>query len=159
VLIGMIVTGSGAGILNGNTQKAIVRCVATERSGMASGISTTTRFAGIVLAIACLGGVLVQRTGNYFRDTLAAAQLALPPNARDIVQRSVAGDGLQALQAWPAESRSIALHALQSGFSQSFAIAMLIAALVAAISGVLTYVLGRGEALEPPVHVAARTAG
>jgi MFS family permease len=159
VLIGMIVTGSGAGILNGNTQKAIVRCVATERSGMASGISTTTRFTGIVLAIACLGGVLVHRTGSYFRDALVAAQLALPPDVHDIVQRSVAGDGLQALQSWPAETRSIALSALQSGFSQSFAIAMLIAALVAAISAVLTYTLGKGEESEPAVPVAVRAAG
>lgn len=143
VLIGMIITGSGAGVLNGNTQKAIVRCVSVERSGMASGISTTTRFAGIVLAIACLGGVLVHRTGSYFADTLTAAQISLPSNAYDIVQRAVAGDGRQAVQSWPAELQTLALHALQSGFSRAFAAAMLIAALVAAISAVLVYVLGR----------------
>jgi EmrB/QacA subfamily drug resistance transporter len=148
VLAGMVVTGSGAGILNGNTQKAIMRCVSTERSGMASGISTATRFAGIVLAVACLGGVLVQRTGSYFHDALTAAHLALPPNARDIVQRAVAGDGSQALQSWAIDTRALASHALQSGFAQAFAAAMAIAALIAAISGVLAFMLGRGEEAE-----------
>ena len=148
VLAGMIVTGSGAGILNGNTQKAIVRCVPVERSGMVSGISTTTRFSGIVLAIACLGGILVQRTGGLFNDALNGAQMTAPANAGEIVQRAVAGDALQALQSWPEETRLFASHALQSGFAHAFAAAMLIAALVAGISAVLTYVLGRGEPRE-----------
>jgi hypothetical protein len=42
VALGMIVTGLGAGILNGDTQKAIMACVPPERIGMASAISTTT---------------------------------------------------------------------------------------------------------------------
>ncbi|RXZ32885.1 MFS transporter [Oxalobacteraceae bacterium CAVE-383] len=159
VLAGMIVTGSGAGILNGNTQKAIVRCVPPERSGMVSGISTTTRFAGIVLAIACLGGILVQHTGSRFGDALNAAQITPPSNAGEVVQRAVAGDGLQALQSWPAETRVFAEHALQSGFARAFAAAMLIAALVAAISAVLTYVLGRGEPRELPQPALAAGAG
>jgi EmrB/QacA subfamily drug resistance transporter len=148
VLTGMIVTGSGAGLLNGNSQKGIMRCVPIERTGMASGISTTTRFAAIVLAIACLGGVLVHRTGSYFRQALEAAQLPLPSNAGEIVQRAVAGDGRQALQFWPADSRTLALDALQYGFSHAFAAAMLMAALMAAVTGVLAYVLGK-EREEP----------
>jgi EmrB/QacA subfamily drug resistance transporter len=162
VLIGMIVTGSGAGILNGNTQKAIVRNVPIERSGMASGISTTTRFAGIVLAIACLGGVLLQHTGTNFGEALGAAQIALPPDAGDIVQHAVAGDGLLALQSWPAGTRAFAAQALQSSFARAFAAAMLIAALAAAISAVLTYVLGRGERQEQPgpsIAIASNSAG
>jgi EmrB/QacA subfamily drug resistance transporter len=160
VLIGMIVTGSGAGILNGNTQKAIVRNVPIERAGMASGISTTTRFAAIVLAIACLGGVLLQHTDAHFGDALAGAQIALPPDAADIVQHAVAGDGSQALQSWPAASRAFAAQALQSSFAHAFAAAMLIAALVAAISAVLTYVLGRGEPQEKsPPSIASAISG
>ena len=160
VLIGMIVTGSGAGLLNGNSQKGIMLCVPIERSGMASGISTTTRFSAIVLAVACLGGVLLQQTGAYFGRTLAAAQLTLPQNAAELVQRSVAGDRLQvvqALQDWPEVTRNLALHALQTGFSHAFAALMAIAALVAAVAGVLCYLLGqdRKRAMVAPPESAA----
>ena len=64
VALGMIVSGSGAGLLNGTTQKAILGRVPRSRSGMGSGISTTTRFVGIVLAVGGLGGVLATRTDN-----------------------------------------------------------------------------------------------
>ncbi|MDI9682550.1 MFS transporter, partial [Burkholderia cenocepacia] len=50
VALGMFVTGCGAGIMNGDTQKAIMACVPPHRTGMASGISTTTRFSAIVTA-------------------------------------------------------------------------------------------------------------
>lgn len=146
VLTGMIITGSGAGLLNGNSQKGIMHCVPGERAGMASGISTTTRFAAIVLAVACLGGILVQLTGSYFRRTLAVAHAVLPPNAGDIVQRAVAGDGPQALQYWPAATRAFALDVLHTGFSHGFAIVMAVAALIAALTGILTFVLGRERA-------------
>jgi MFS family permease len=46
-----LVLGAGAGLLNGDTQKNIMACVPRERTGMASGLSTTTRFGAIVLAI------------------------------------------------------------------------------------------------------------
>lgn len=62
VAFGMIVTGLGAGVLNGDTQKAIMACVPSHRTGMASGISTTTRFTAIVTSIGVLGAVLVSRT-------------------------------------------------------------------------------------------------
>lgn len=51
-----LVLGAGAGLLNGDTQKNIMACVPRERTGMASGLSTTTRFTAIVLAIGVLGG-------------------------------------------------------------------------------------------------------
>ena len=62
VLIGMAVLGSGGGLLNGETQKAIMGTVARDRAGMASGISTTSRFSGILLGFAVLSGVLATRT-------------------------------------------------------------------------------------------------
>lgn len=61
VALGMFVTGCGAGIMNGDTQKAIMACVPPHRTGMASGISTTTRFSAIVTAVGVLGAVLAAR--------------------------------------------------------------------------------------------------
>ncbi len=56
--IGMIVTGIGADVLSGDTQKVIMACVPTHRTGMASCISTTTRFTAIVTSVGVLGALL-----------------------------------------------------------------------------------------------------
>jgi predicted MFS family arabinose efflux permease len=66
VALGMVVTGLGAGIMNGDTQKAIMACVPPDRTGMASGISTTTRFTAIVTSVGVLGAVLAARTHAAF---------------------------------------------------------------------------------------------
>ena len=49
--LAIAVTGAGAGLLNGDTQKNIMACVPRERTGMASGMSTTMRFSAVMLAI------------------------------------------------------------------------------------------------------------
>ena len=146
-LIGMVVTGSGAGLLNGNTQKAIMLCVPHERTGMASGISTTTRFSAIVLAIACLGGVLTARTGSALQTALQQAKLALPLNFHDVVERIVAGDMRAALDGF-GNSADVAAHVLQlaqTSFSQAFSLLMVAAAAVAAVCGLLVFVLMGSE--------------
>jgi EmrB/QacA subfamily drug resistance transporter len=56
--VGMAILGAGGGLLNGETQKAIMGAVPPERAGMASGISTTSRFCGILLGFAGIGAVL-----------------------------------------------------------------------------------------------------
>jgi predicted MFS family arabinose efflux permease len=55
MLAGMLVTGIGAGLLNGETTKVGMTVVPVERAGMASGISGTMRFTGIVIGFAALG--------------------------------------------------------------------------------------------------------
>ena len=151
VLAGMIVTGSGAGLLNGNTQKAIMLCVPRERTGMASGISTTTRFSAIVLAIACLGCVLTVRTGSYLKEALTGANLPLPAQINDVVERIVAGDGAAAL---PTLHHNLqALQMAQTGFAHAFSVLMLAAAGIAAISGVLLFRLMGSGSKAPPVDV------
>jgi predicted MFS family arabinose efflux permease len=47
MLLGMLVTGIGAGLLNGETTKVGMTVIPAERAGMASGISGTTRFTGL----------------------------------------------------------------------------------------------------------------
>lgn len=140
-LAGMLVTGSGAGMLNGNTQKAIMLCVPRERAGMASGISTTTRFSTIVLAIACLGYVLTQYTEHYLRHALAASNLPLPSDLSEVVGRIVAGDSHAALSGLG--NNVAALNMAQTGFGQAFALLMLVAAAIAAASGILVFYLMR----------------
>ena len=75
VAVGMLVTGSGAGILNGKTVKAQLSTVPPERAGMASGIAGTTRFAGIILALAGLGAVLAVVTEDSLHRHGGSASL------------------------------------------------------------------------------------
>src|SRR5258705_3505730 len=58
LLLGMIILGSGGGLLNGDTQKAIMGVVPRERVGMASCISTTSRFSGILLGFVVLSSIM-----------------------------------------------------------------------------------------------------
>jgi sugar phosphate permease len=56
--LGMFLAGSGAGILNGETAKTFFAAIPVERSGIASGLGTTTRFAGLLIAVAIVGAIL-----------------------------------------------------------------------------------------------------
>lgn len=55
---GMFVIGSGAGLLNGETQKAIMMTIPRDQTGIASGISTTARFTGMLMGFAALNAVI-----------------------------------------------------------------------------------------------------
>jgi EmrB/QacA subfamily drug resistance transporter len=57
-VVSMLVMGTGAGVLNGETVKVFGGSVPPERAGMASGLASTTRFIGILVAVAGLGAIL-----------------------------------------------------------------------------------------------------
>ncbi|MFK3820175.1 MFS transporter [Pseudomonas sp. NPDC089407] len=92
-----LVLGAGAGLLNGDTQKNIMACVPRERTGMASGLSTTTRFGAIVLAIGVLGGVLATRTEQLLYEAMAAAAPGELGQIGAMATRVAAGDLASAL--------------------------------------------------------------
>jgi len=143
VVSGMVVSGSGAGLLNGNTQKAIMLCVPHQRSGMASGISTTTRFTAIVLALACLGCILSWQTSSFLQTALIAAHLPLPHDLGDLVGHVVAGDS--AAVSIALGNNSVAMEAARSAFAHAFARLMLAAAAIAAVCGLaLFHLMGPG---------------
>lgn len=58
LMIAMAILGCGGGLLNGETQKAIMGTIPPGRAGMASGISTTCRFTGILIGFSALGATL-----------------------------------------------------------------------------------------------------
>ncbi|MGE8321634.1 MAG: MFS transporter, partial [Pseudomonas sp.] len=87
-----LVLGAGAGLLNGDTQKNIMACVPRERTGMASGLSTTTRFGAIVLAIGVLGGVLAARSGQLLYAAMASVAPGQLHQVTAMATRVAAGD-------------------------------------------------------------------
>lgn len=135
------VLGAGAGLLNGDTQKNIMACVPRERSGMASGLSTTTRFSAIVLAFGVLGGLLAYRTQALLAE--AAAQVpALAGVSDSIVSRLVAGDMRGALAVLPMDA-AVLQPVLRTAFAGGFAWVMLAAAAAALVGSAVVYGLMR----------------
>ncbi|MBD9504253.1 MFS transporter [Pseudomonas sp. PDM17] len=132
-----LVLGAGAGLLNGDTQKNIMACVPRERTGMASGLSTTTRFAAIVLAIGILGGILAARSAQLLRDALAKLAPAHLDKAAEMATRAAAGDFTAALSLVDPTLRSALAPAVRQAFIGGFEGVLLAAGVAALVFAVL----------------------
>jgi hypothetical protein len=147
----MLLTGIGAGLLNGETTKVGMTVIPKERSGMASGVSGTVRFSGLVIGIAALGAVL-------YGGVTAAVRRALPEVGvsdslrlvQDITAGQLAGATLPGYDA--SAIRAIAEASFASGYQWLF----LAAALFMLISTLLTWRLVR-SAETPPVSASTRS--
>jgi len=138
--IGMLITGCGAGLLNGETTKVSMTVIPPERSGMASGIGGTLRFVGLVLGITCLGAILASETRRQF--VRAVANEGLPrldaQTIELIISHIVAGDiGGSAVPSVKDQVIYVARNSFELGFSS----VLFAAAAIAAFCAVLTYLL------------------
>ncbi|HTJ94421.1 MAG TPA: MFS transporter [Pararobbsia sp.] len=139
VSLGMLVSGCGAGIMNGNTQKAIVALVAPARVGMASGISTTTRFTAIVMSVGVLGGVLAARTKDAFVTHVPAHSPLAGVVDGTFVSRVLAGDAAQAVSTAPQNLHAVLTALARSSFASGFSEAMYVAGAVALLLSVTVW--------------------
>lgn len=124
----MAILGAGGGLLNGETQKAVMVNVPPQRAGMASGISTTSRFAGILLGFSGLGALLASGT---------RAALASDPRLRglllsnELIDRIVAGDVDLRPSVIPMGDWPTFLQQVRQDYGHAFADVFLLAALIA----------------------------
>ena len=136
--LAIAVTGAGAGLLNGDTQKNIMACVPRERTGMASGMSTTMRFSAITLAIGVYGALLASQTQQLLQADLGPAWGEQVPA---IASKVVAGDMPAALAGLPTATRELiqpmAREAFVGGFSRVLWVAGWLALLAALVVGTL----------------------
>jgi len=148
LIVGLLVAGTGAGILNGEVVKVGMTVIPPERAGMASGVSGTVRFTGIVIGFAALGAVLTARIRTMLRIGLAKIGQAADATHSHMMQRVVAGDLSGAVSAAPPAVRN-ALHSLVlASFGTGFQTLLFTAALFAAVSALLTWALVRREETE-----------
>jgi EmrB/QacA subfamily drug resistance transporter len=144
VALGMIVTGCGAGILNGDTQKAIMACVPSNRTGMASGISTTTRFTAIVTSVGVLGAVLTSRTRAALDIALTNAPEVRNSLDPDFMSRLLAGDAVHATEHLAPGAKVFLATAAPASFASGFASALCVAGVLAlVIAGIVWVLAGR----------------
>nr|WP_258002232.1 MFS transporter [Burkholderia sp. WAC0059] len=143
VALGLVVTGIGAGVLNGDTQKAIMACVPAHRMGMASGISTTTRFTAIVTSVGVLGAVLAAQT--HAGLTAAAAAGRLPAALLDarFLSSVLAGDTARAVSSMAASARPALAAAARASFAAGFSAALDVAGGFALAVALLVWTLSR----------------
>ncbi|MFT4436053.1 MFS transporter [Caballeronia sp. 15715] len=141
--IGMVITGSGAGLLNGETTKAQISAVRPERAGMASGIAGATRFVGIIVGLAGMGAVLagVAESSLHSLGLPRVHGRAIEWHALSL--RIMGGDANGALSALPAETRESIEHAVRSSVAHGFGAALAVGAIVAAVSSALSWLLIR----------------
>ncbi|WP_201768146.1 MFS transporter [Asticcacaulis benevestitus] len=129
---GMIVLGSGGGLLNGETQKAVMSAVPRDRAGMASGISTTSRFSGILLGFTVLSTVLAASIHG------AVAESGRLSGFADAV---ASGDLPSALIDLNAQAGELATAYAHTAYSNGFATVMLMAAGMASLSALIIHIL------------------
>lgn len=127
----MVLLGAGGGLINGETQKGILGAVPKERAGMASGISTTARFSGVLIGFVVLSVVFAAVVKNALKQRLCEGTDALCQQAGTIAQDVVIGN-LQALSTSSAELQMAAEQSYSSGFTGLFATAGVFA-LIAAV--------------------------
>ncbi|MEY1661580.1 MFS transporter [Isoalcanivorax beigongshangi] len=123
LVLPLALLGAGGGLLNGETQNAILSAVPAERAGMASGVSTTARFSGILLGFAGLGAVLA-----WTLNAVLPSYSCLAPEAL------AAADHLAALAGCAPAQWQAADLAARAAQAQGFQAVFLCAAVVAAMA-------------------------
>jgi hypothetical protein len=145
---GMLVAGIGPGLLNSETTKSMQAAVPVQRAGMASGLTSTTRFTGLLVAVAGSGAVLSYTVSQQF--TGMAAALGLDRTLASTLARSItSGDLAGVTAAIPMTIRPRVNLAARIAFSDGFAAASLVAAGVALVTGLLTFLLLRNRQISP----------
>ena len=157
-LLGMLVAGAGAGLLNSETTKVMQGAVPVQRAGMASGLTATTRMAGLLVGIAALGAVLAQVASRSLMARSVAAGLDAE-TATKIAGHVGSGDVAGIIGTVPEAVRASVWQIVNAAFADGFAAAALLAAAVAAAMALFTVLLVRHtETLpvtDPGTHLAA----
>src|SRR5260370_29017106 len=141
-LVGMLVAGAGAGLLNSETTKVMQGAVPAQRAGMASGLTATTGFVGLLVGIAALGAVLAQVASRSFTARGVAAGLDAE-TAAELAKHVTSGDVADIIGTVPEALRASVWQIGNAAFADGFAAAALLAAAVAAAMALFTVLLVR----------------
>ncbi|OLF53321.1 MFS transporter [Pseudomonas chlororaphis] len=141
--LAIAVTGAGAGLLNGDTQKNIMACVPRDRAGMASGLSTTMRFSAIMLAIGVFGALLGSHAEQRLQASLSRAEAPWLDLAPAIASKVVAGDMPAALALLPDAARLVVAPLARQAFVDGFAAVLWVAGILALLAALTVGALMR----------------
>jgi EmrB/QacA subfamily drug resistance transporter len=143
ILPGSIVAGAGIGLVNPALASTAIGVVPPQRSGMASGINTTFRQAGIATGIAVLGAIFESGISRRLAPALGGTPAA--GHASSIAHAVAAGGAQKVLASVPPAQRAQATHAIHSAFAGAMNEILLVGAIVAFAGALLGFALVRGE--------------
>jgi hypothetical protein len=150
-LLGMLVAGAAAGLLNSETAKVMQGAVPAQRAGMAGGLTATSRFSGLLVGVAALGAVLAHVASRSFITGGVAAGLNAE-KAAELAKRVTSGDVKGIIGTVPEALQASIGQIGSTAFADGFAAALLLAAAIAAVMALLTFALvNRAETM--PVTV------
>jgi MFS family permease len=121
--VGMAILGAGGGLINGETQKAILGSIPRAKQGMGSGISTTARFMGLLMGFTGLSSVLALGIKARLRQQLCDERLTECPVLLGEFQRVLTGQYIEVMDPPGAPELSVYLQ----GFGDVFLVAAIIA--------------------------------
>jgi EmrB/QacA subfamily drug resistance transporter len=155
LLVGFLLAGAGAGLVNPTLAEAAIGVVPRERAGVATGINNTFRQIGIAVGIAVLGALFQGRVETKLDDTLTTGPAALRPLAGDLSEAVASGNTEAALARAPDGTDGFLATAAREAFVSGLNRILLVAAVVALSGAVLSFVLVRPrdlrrEELEQP---------
>ncbi len=145
LLSGMFVTGSGAGLLNGETQKAIMMAIPRDRTGIASGISTTARFSGVLIGFAALNAVMTASVRFILSSSGSCNGTGDCAGERNAAEAVIAGDLSSAITATAGHDLSATLTQARQIYSMAFSASLVAAAVLACISAIFVWALARSR--------------
>jgi EmrB/QacA subfamily drug resistance transporter len=152
LLPGFLVAGAGVGLTNPVLASATVAVVPPEKSGMASGISSTFRQVGIATGIAALGVIFLRqiRSGTEHALSTTAAGREVLQHGSGVVTAVSQGAVRQAAAALPGGAARDALGvAYRTAFAHTFDHLMAIATGVALVGALGSLVLVRQRDFVP----------
>jgi len=150
MLGGLLVAGSGAGLMNGQVANVVMSVVPDERSGMASMIQNTMRQLGFGVGVAGMGALFAAGVGSRL-SSLATGPLAGSVDGdtlAGLVGQVAAGNVEGAASSLPPATREAFVGAATQSFEAGMNLIFVTGAVVALAGAVLALVL-----VEPKIAV------
>jgi EmrB/QacA subfamily drug resistance transporter len=145
LLLGFLLAGAGAGLVNPTLAEAAIGVVPRERAGVATGINNTFRQMGIAVGIAVLGALFQGRVETKLDETLATGPAPLRPLAGSLADAVASGNTDAALARAPDGTEGFLATASRDAFVSGLNGILLVAAAVAFAGAVLSFVLVRSR--------------
>jgi EmrB/QacA subfamily drug resistance transporter len=143
LLPGFVLAGAGMGLVNPAIASTAIGVVPPQRSGMASGISSTFRQIGTATGIAILGSIFESQLSSKLAPALARSAVA--GHAGQIARAVAAGGSQSVLTRIPHAHRAQAAVTIHGAFASALNDILLVGAVVALVGAVMGLVLVRGS--------------
>jgi EmrB/QacA subfamily drug resistance transporter len=141
LLAGMVLAGIGSGLVNVPLVSTAVGVVPPQRAGMASGINSTLRQAGIATGVAALGTIFATQVRSGIASHLAGSPLAVKSG---MISKAITNGTIShAISLVPASARGAVVAATHASFVGGLNTIILVAAVVSFVGAVLSFVLVR----------------